>query len=71
MAIGREQLTFDEAKRVQKVHHHGEDLVDDLVTDAVAKVAQIVFAGHMVMEAGELPVAPSLVLSCRSRQNWA
>ena len=45
----------------EEVHRHGGDLVDHRVTDAVAKVAQIIFARHVLVQAGELPVAPPLV----------
>jgi len=45
----------------EEVHRHVGDLVDHRVTDAGAEVAQIIFARHVLMQAGELPVAPSLV----------
>src|SRR5688572_6070847 len=45
----------------EEVHRHGGDLVDHRVTDAVAEVAQIIFAWHVLMQAGELPIASSLV----------
>ena len=61
LAIGAQEFTFDETKVGEEVYRHGGDLVDHRITDAVAKVAQIVFAWHVLMEAGELPVVPSLV----------
>ena len=52
---------MDEAKAVQKVHCDGHDLVDDLITNTIAEVAQIILARNGVMEAGELPVGTDLV----------
>src|SRR5687767_4484909 len=45
----------------EEVHRHSGDLVDDCVANTVTEVAQIVFARHVVMQAGELPVATSFV----------
>ncbi len=61
LAIGAQDVAFDETKVVEKVHRHGHDLIDHRITDAVTKVTEIVLTGHPVMQAGELPVAPSLV----------
>jgi hypothetical protein len=44
----------------EEVHRHSGNLVDHRVTDAGAEVAQIVFARHVLMQAGELPIASSL-----------
>ncbi len=61
LAIGREQLTFDEAKRAQQLHHDGQGLMDHLVTDAVAEVTEVILAGDMVVQAGQRPVVAPLV----------
>ena len=45
----------------EEIDRHGHDLVDDLVTDAVAEFAPIVLARHPVVQAGELPIATALV----------
>ena len=45
----------------EEVHRHVGDRVDHLIIDAVAEVAQIIFAWHVLMQAGELPVASSFV----------
>ena len=46
---------------VEEIDRHGHDLVDHRVANSVAKVAQIVLARHLLMQAGELPVATSLI----------
>jgi hypothetical protein len=61
LAIGTQKLAFDETKVVEEVHRYGHDLVDHGVTDAVAKMAEIILARHRVVQAGELPIASSLV----------
>jgi hypothetical protein len=61
LAIGAQELAFDETKVVEEVYRHGHDRVDHRVSDAVTKVAKIVFARHVVVQAGELPVATSLM----------
>jgi len=61
LTIGAEELAFDKAKVVQEVHRDRHDLVDDIVTDAVAEVAQVILPGNLGMEAGELPGATSFV----------
>ena len=52
LPIGASKFTFDQAKVIEEVHGHGRDLVDHRVTDAVTKVAEIVFARHVVVQAG-------------------
>ena len=61
MAIGSEQLAFDQAKRAQQLHHDGQGLVDHRVTDAVAAVTEIILAGDDVVEPGQVPGATALV----------
>jgi hypothetical protein len=45
----------------QEVYRNGDKLSDYRVADAVAEVAQLVFAWDGMIAAGELPVAPTLV----------
>jgi hypothetical protein len=61
LAIGAQEVTLDETKVREQVDHRGDDLVNDVVIDAVAKVTQIIFAWHVLMQAGELAVASALV----------
>ena len=61
LAIGREHVASDEAKRVQQLHHNGQGLVDYLVPDAGAEVTEVILAGDMGVQAGQLPVATPFV----------
>src|SRR5262249_49984404 len=61
LAIGREPLACDEAKGAQQLHHDSQGLVAHRVPDAVAAVTAIILAGDLVVQAGHLPVAASLV----------
>jgi len=61
VAIGAEQLAFDQAKTVEKVHGDGGDRSDHGLANAVAEVAQIVLARNGAVEPGEEPVASSLI----------
>jgi hypothetical protein len=61
LTIGAQQLPFDQAKAGQEVDHHRRDVVDDVISNAVAEVTQIALARYLVVEAGELPVATSFL----------
>ena len=50
LAIGGQQLPFDQAKGVQELHHDSHGLVDHVVTDAVAEVTEVPLAWDTVME---------------------
>jgi len=60
-AVGREPRACDAAKRVQPRHPDGQGLVAHLVPDAGAAVTDVILAGDMVVPAGHLPGAASLV----------
>ena len=61
LTIGAAELALDQAKVGEEVHRDRHDLVDDLVTDAVAEVAQGILPGNLGLEAGERPVVTAFV----------
>jgi len=53
LAIGRQQLAFDETTVAEQPRHRGHGLLDRLGTDAVAEVTEVILAWDGVVQAGQ------------------